>query len=86
MNKNATYLSEIILALEYYDGMASLKEINDYIEEDILPSIHTNNNWTSNVSAEIQRHCSQTKSYKGGTDLFCLWNWRRVLGIKKSQE
>lgn len=71
MNKNVTYLSEIISALEYYDGMASLKEINEYVEKkNVLPSIHSNKNWKSNVSAVIQRHCSQTKSYEGGTDLF----------------
>lgn len=71
MIKNITYLSEIISALEYYDGMASLKEINEYIErKDILPNIHTNANWTRNVSAVIQRHCSRTKSYAGGADLF----------------
>lgn len=71
MNKYVTYLSEIVSALEYYDGMASLKEINDYIEKrNILPNIHTNANWKRNVSAVIQRHCSMTKSYDGRTDLF----------------
>lgn len=71
MNNRITYLSEIILALKYYGGMASLKEINGYIERrGALPNIHTNPNWTRNVSAVIQRNCSQTKSYKGGTNIF----------------
>lgn len=71
MSNEVTYLSEIISALKYYDGMASLKEINRYIEiNDKLPSIHTNLNWMKNVSAVIQRHCSQTKSYTSGKDLF----------------
>lgn len=71
MDNKVTYLSEIISALKHYDGMASLKEINSYIEKkNILPSIHTNSNWTKNVSAVIQRHCSQTKSYTSGADIF----------------
>lgn len=71
MNNDITYLSEIISALKHYDGMASLKEINSYIaKKNVLPSIHTNPNWTRNVSAVIQRNCSQTKSYKGGADIF----------------
>lgn len=71
MSKEITYLTEIISALEHYDGMASLKEISSYIEKNnVLPNIHTNSNWTRNVSAVIQRHCSQTKSYDGADDLF----------------
>lgn len=66
-----TYLSEIIIALSNLGGYASLKEINNYIEErNILPSIRTNTNWKRNVSAVIQRHCSMTKSYLGAEDIF----------------
>lgn len=66
-----TYLSEIISALHDLGGMASLKEICSHIEsKNILPNIHTNMNWQRNVSSVIQRHCSQTKSYAGGNDLF----------------
>lgn len=55
MDNEVTYLSEIISALKYYDGMASLKEINIYIEKnDVLPYIHTNRNWKRNVSSVIQ--------------------------------
>ncbi|MCM1334563.1 MAG: HNH endonuclease [Bacteroides sp.] len=66
-----TYVSEIINALNQLDGAASLKEINEAIERNsVLPSILTNPNWSKNVSAEIQRHCSATKSYRGAEDLF----------------
>lgn len=52
MSSEVTYLSEIISALKYYDGMASLKEINRYIEmNDKLPSVRTNLNWSKNVLA-----------------------------------
>lgn len=71
MSNKITYLSEIILALRYYKGMASLREINRFIESrNVLPYLQTNPNWTRNVSAVIQRNCSQTKSYKGGADIF----------------
>lgn len=71
MDSKITYLSEIINALNFYEGEASLKEINEFIKNrDVLPYIHSNPNWTNNVSAEIQRHCSQTKSYTNGQDLF----------------
>ncbi len=71
MNNKITYLSEIILALKYYNGMASLKEINQFIESrNVLPYLQTNPNWRRNISAVIQRNCSQTKSYKGGSDIF----------------
>lgn len=66
-----TYLSEIKQALIYLGGSGSLKEINQVISKrDKLPAIHTNPNWTSNVSAEIQRHCKDTKSYNGSEDIF----------------
>lgn len=66
-----TYISEIKAALEQLRGSGSLKEINKVIEmRDKLPSIRTNANWEKNVSAEIQRHCKETKSYKGQENLF----------------
>lgn len=66
-----TYLSEIIKALKSLGGCASLKEINDYIEEEKnLPAVKTNRNWKDNVRATIQRHCSETKSYSGAEDVF----------------
>ena len=38
-----TYLSEIENALRFFDGCASLKEINEYIEkQNKLPYIKTN--------------------------------------------
>lgn len=71
MKNSATYLSEIINALKNLGGSASLKEINQYIEKrDVLVSIRNNKNWTRNVSAVIQRHCNQTRSYTGGKNLF----------------
>lgn len=71
MSDNITYLSEIVLSLQELNGMGSLKEINQLIEKrDLLPAIHTNPNWKKNVSATIQRHCSDTKSFSGGEDLF----------------
>lgn len=82
MNKDVTYLSEIISALRHYGGMASLKEINTYIENhNTLPNIQTNPKWTNNVSAVIQRNCSQTKSYRGGADIFFLYTvWEKAFG------
>lgn len=65
----STYLSEIIAALEQLGGTAHLHKIQDVIaERGILPSLNTNANWKSNVRAEIQRHCNQTKTYKEGYD------------------
>ena len=53
-------------------GIASLNEITNQIENrDILTYIKTNQAWNRNVSAEIQKHCSETKSYiEGNDDLF----------------
>lgn len=66
-----TYISEIKAALEQLGGIGSLKEINKIIEmRDKLPAIRTNLNWERNVSAEIQRHCKETKSYKCKENLF----------------
>lgn len=66
-----TYLSEIINALESLGGCGSLKEINHYIEShNILPDIKSNKNWKDNVRATIQRHCSETGSYRGAEDIF----------------
>ncbi len=71
MNEKITYTSEIITAFELLDGTATLSEINIIIEKrDMLPYIHTNKNWKDNIRATIQRHCSQTKSYRGAEDLF----------------
>ncbi len=43
MNNRITYLSEIIFALKYYNGMAWLKEINQFIESrNVLPYLQTN--------------------------------------------
>lgn len=71
MVKKNTYLSEIIIALEELGGCGSLKEINRIIKNrNLLSSIHSNPNWERNVSAVIQRHCSETKSYKGATNYF----------------
>jgi len=68
---NITYVSEIVYALTVLNGMGSLKEINNTIEtHGILPAISRNPNWQANVRAEIQKHCSATKSYNGGSDLF----------------
>lgn len=67
-----TYLSSIISALKKLNGMGSLNEIYDAIEEEgKLNYIYSNINWKDNVRATIQRHCSQTKSYNGSEDLFC---------------
>lgn len=66
-----TYLSEIVKALETLGGCGSLKEINDCIEiRNILSAIKTNKNWKDNVRATIQRHCSETGSYRGSKDIF----------------
>ena len=71
MKNKITYLSEIIEALNHYNGIATLKEINEYIlKSNKLPSIKTNKNWKRNVSAEIQRHSSDTSSYRGSSDIF----------------
>lgn len=66
-----TYLSEIINALEHLGGCGSLQEINEYIDNNnMLSAIQTNKNWKDNVRATIQRHCSETESYKGSEDIF----------------
>ena len=64
-----TYLSEIIESLKELGGIASLNEINNQIENrDLLPYIKTNQAWKRNVSSVIQKHCSETKSYKEGNE------------------
>jgi len=69
--KKVTYQSEIIRALIGLEGQASLKEILSYINKrNVLPYIHTNPNWDRRVSAELQEHCSATKSYTGVKDIF----------------
>ena len=66
-----TYLSEIIYALEQLNGCGSLQEINEFIEKrNLLPAIHTNKHWKDNIRATIQRHCSETVSYRGSSDIF----------------
>ncbi len=71
MSDKITYLSEIVLSLQELNGMGSLKEINHSIEKrNLLPAIHSNPNWKDNVRATIQRHCSDTKSFSGGENLF----------------
>lgn len=71
MKKDVTYLSEIVEALKYYNGMASLKEINKYIEnKGKLPSIYNNEKWKNQVSKDLQLHCSETKTFKGAVDIF----------------
>ena len=80
-----TYLSSIISALNKLNGMGSLNEIYDVIEkEGRLSYIFSNPNWKDNVRATIQRHCIQTKSYRGSEDLFaqCM-GWVRVTGNSK---
>ena len=68
-NSQVTYLSEIIASLKELGGIASLSEITDQIEErDKLPYIKTNKAWKRNVSAEIQKHCNETQSYKEGNE------------------
>lgn len=70
--ERTTYLSSIISALNKLNGMGSLNEIYDVIEkEGRLSYIFSNPNWKDNVRATIQRHCIQTKSYRGSEDLFC---------------
>ena len=72
-----TYLSSIISALNKLNGMGSLNEIYDVIEkEGRLSYIFSNPNWKNTVRATIQRHCIQTKSYRGSEDLF-----RSVYGL-----
>lgn len=71
-----TYLSSIISALNKLNGMGSLNEIYDVIEkEGRLSYIFSNPNWKDNVRATIQRHCIQTKSYRGSEDLFRSVYW-----------
>lgn len=71
MNERITYLSEIINALDVLGGMATLSEINKIIvDRNILVAIYTNKNWKDNVRATLQRHCSDTKSFRGANNLF----------------
>ncbi len=71
MPNGVSYLSEIVSALSELGGMGSLREITERIKNrGLLASIHSNKNWRNNVRAVIQRHCSQTQSYRGAEDLF----------------
>ena len=71
MKQSATYLDVIIDALKALNGMGSLKEINNIIEQQgRLRSIYTNINWKDNVRAVIQRHCNITRSYNGAKNIF----------------
>jgi predicted HNH restriction endonuclease len=66
-----TYRSEIIAALRQLGGKGSLFDIYKIIEErSLLDNIYTNKNWRNNVCKEIQKHSSDTKSYKNKEDLF----------------
>ena len=68
---NSAYLNSIISALIELEGVGSLSEINEIIEQrNTLPNIKSNNNWKNNVSKTIQSHCKYTKSYKGADDIF----------------
>lgn len=71
-NENDTsYLSEIIRALKQLGGVGSLTEIQNNIEQrNTMPYIYSNANWKDNVRATIQRHCKETRSYRGAEDLF----------------
>ena len=71
MPNGVSYLSEIVAALFELGGMGSLREITERIKNrGLLASMHSNRNWRNNVRAVIQRHCSQTQSYRGAEDLF----------------
>ncbi len=71
MPNGVSYLSEIVSALSELGGMGSLNEISERIENrGLLAPMLSNINWRNNVRAVIQRHCSQTKSYRGAPDLF----------------
>lgn len=71
MKQRAKYLDVIIDALKALNGMGSLKEINNIIEQQgRLRSIYTNINWKDNVRAVIQRHCNITRSYDGAENIF----------------
>ena len=68
---DTSYLGEIKRALETLGGAASLAEINEQIlQNGTMPYIHTNPNWKDTIRATIQRHCKDTRSYKGGDDVF----------------
>lgn len=75
--------------------MGSLREITGIIEQhDRLSSIYTNAHWKNNVSAEIQRHCNTTKSYKGAENIFYsvygigegYWGLISMRGINESTD
>lgn len=67
-----TYLTEIIESLKALGGKAHLSEIHAMMEKrDKLQSIHTNPTWKQTVSATLQSHSSDTKSYnEKNKDLF----------------
>ena len=71
-DEKATYLSEIMAVLKELGGTGHLSEINAKImERDKLPYIKTNPNWQRQVSASLQSHCRETKTFKeGNTELF----------------
>ena len=65
------YLDAIIDALYHLGGEAHIHDICEYIlRNNTLDYIKNNKNWESQVSNSITTHCSSTKSYKGGEDLF----------------
>lgn len=71
-NNKVTYLSEIVAALKKLGGTATLSEIYIAIQErNLLPALKTNPTWKNTVRSEIQRHCSETKSFiEGNEELF----------------
>ena len=70
--ESATHLSEIIAALEELGGSAHLSDICRRMQERArTPGIQTNPTWKKTVSATIQSHSSDTRSFReGNADIF----------------
>lgn len=65
------YLESILDALEHLEGLAHISEICEYIQaNNTLDYLHTNRNWRDQISNSITTHSSDSRSYKGGEDIF----------------
>lgn len=64
-----SWKDEIVDVLRALGGEATLSEIYDYIESNTFRKLPEN--WRATIRYTLQLHSSDTKTYKGGEDLFC---------------
>ena len=65
------YKDAIIDALNHLNGEAHISDICGYISQNnTLDYIKTNPKWKEQISNSITTHSSDSRSYKGGEDIF----------------